>query len=430
MFPYFCAKFLVQIIIPAIAYSKLSYLKNHIKPTLWVLLILSLSLSSNAQFDAERAYLQNNFEPIFTDTSCGLACFSEPADKYRFYFTGEKHDHRGNTNIELALLEQLVNDRKINTYLLENSYSGEYLLKKFLTLPDSNLETNPYTQLLYRNKKKDFDEYYLPLYKLIDSTPQNLRPDIHGIDIEMNLGQAYRVLHHIISQHETTDSVMLAFISTLEKAGKSKGKRRLYGTADMLDTTFSSEPDLYKPLLGADFADFEKIVKGIKAGKSWLMNMDTNNYQLAFEVREDYMFQNVKAIVENKPTANFFGQFGFTHVVGYRDLWLGKITNWRSLATRIENELQLPICRTIIFYPRTLSKKVKYAAVQSQYEKLFEEFAEERLTIFNLNKPDSPFRNDDSPIKREYCETFSGKDYPVDISIEFNYLILNNYIQF
>lgn len=402
----------------------------HIRCLLVSLMALCFSNISTAQFEAERAYLQNNFEPIFTDTSCGLACFSEPADKYRFYFTGEKHDHRGNTNIELALLEQLVNDRKINTYLLENSYSGEYLLKKFLSLPDTNLESNPYIPLLYRNKKKDFDEYYLPLYLLIDSTPQSLKPEIRGIDIEMNLGQAYRVLYYIISQHETTDSVMLEFVNTLDKAGKSKGKRRLYSTADMLDTTIIQKNTQFRQLLGTDFADFDKIVKGIKAGKSWLMNMDTSNYQLAYEVRENYMFQNVKAIVESNPTANFFGQFGFTHVVSYRELWLGKITNWNSLATRIENELELPICRTVIFYTKTLSKKIKYAAVQSQYEKLFEEFAEERLTIFNLNKPNSPFRNNGTPIKREYCETYTGKDYPVDISLEFNYLIINNYFQF
>lgn len=403
---------------------------SHIKYALTWLILLCFSSIASGQFDDERAYLQNNYEPIFTDTSCGLACFSEPTDKYRFYFTGEKHDHRGNTNIELALLEQLVNDRKVNTYLLENSYSGEYLLKKFLNSPDTNLENNPYTSLLYRNKKKDFDEYYLPLYKLIDSTPQNLKPEIRGIDIEMNLGQAYRVLHFIISGHKTNDSTLLVFTSELEKAGRSKGKRRLYSTAEMLDTTFSMQYDFFKQMLGRDFTDFEKIVQGIKAGKTWLMNMDTSNYQLAFETREEYMFQNVKEIVEANPNANFFGQFGFTHVVGYRELWLGKITNWNSLANRIENELQLPICRTIIFYTKTLSKKIKYAAVQSQYEKLFEEFAEERLTIFNLNKPESPFRHGSSPVKRKYCETFTGKDYPVDISLEFNYLIINNYFQF
>ncbi len=391
--------------------------------------MMIISLKSYAQFDTERCYLQNNFEPIFTDTSCGLACFSEPADKYRFYFTGEKHDHKGNTNIELALLEQLVNDRKIDTYILENSYSGEYLLKKFLSLPDTSLEDNPYTRLLYRNKKKDFEEYYLPLYKLIDSTPQVLRPELRGIDVEMNLGQAYRVLNLIMTNHEVTDTTLLQFKAKIEKAGRSKGKRRLYGTAEMLDTIFYQKLDLFQRTLKTDFEDFEKIVEGIKTGKSWLMNMDTSNYQLAFETREEFMLQNVKGVLRDNPQANFFGQFGFTHVVGYRNLWLNKITNWKSLATRIESDLGLPVCRTVIFYTKTLSRKIKYLAMQAEYERLFEEFAEERLTIFNLNKPESPFRNNDVPVKREYCETFDGNDYPVDISLEFNYVIINNYFQ-
>lgn len=400
------------------------------KPYTLFTFLLIISKLALAQFDAESLYVSQNYQILYPDSVQELSLFEEPADKYSFFLVGEKHDHRGNREIELMLLKHHIANHDIKFYLLENSFSGEYLLKKFLALPDTNLESNPYTTLLYKNKKKDFEEYYEPLYQLYHSLDEAKKPKLRGIDLEMNLGQAFRTLGLILSQHDSKDTLIHITADLLEKGGKARGKRKRYRTAETLDTLFRNNKTFFKKTLNDDFGDFKRIVRGISAGKAWLMTLDTNNYQRASEMREVYMVENIMKLLKKHPKAKYFGQFGITHVVDEKLIWLDKVNNWRSLAWLLENELDQKVCKTIIFYPKTYSKKVKYCAIQEEYEDLFMEFADEKFTLFNLNKPDSPFRLNDKPIKREYCKSFEGRDYPIDISLEFNYLIINNYFQF
>lgn len=385
---------------------------------------------AHAQFDAEALYVSQSFETLYPDSNTfQFTQFNESKEKYRFYLVGEKHDHKGNREVELMMLKHLFKNNGVKYYLLENSYSGEYLLKKFLALPDTNLENNPYTTLLYRNKKKDFEEYYQPLHEFYNSLPEPEKLRINGIDLEMNLGQAFRTLHLILQQHHSTDSLMLDASDILEKGGKARGKRKLYKTIDIVDTLFRNNREIFKKTLKHDFKDFKQIIKGTRAGKAWLATLDSNNYQLASEIREIYMLENIMKIMTEHPKARFFGQFGFTHVVGKKQVWLGKVNNWKSLSWLLENQLGQSVCKTSIFYTKIYNKKIKYCAIQEEYEDLFSQYANEKLTLFNLNKPDSPFRKDEKPIKREYCKTYDGDGYPVNISLEFNYIIINNYFQ-
>ena len=350
------------------------------------LYLILFSLCLPAQ-ENKISYLSKN--SIAYTTTCVSALDSE---NYSVYFAGELHGDSTARYLELDLLKRLYRDHHIKYYVLEEPSGVANLINEYLqTGDDKKLE-----QLLYYSilPKKGERVFFRDLRNFWISLPEHERFKIAGIDVNAYRADAVVELVDLYPDKEFDfDKGLLNDLLRLYYKRRSPRKKTLKVLQE-LDRQIRADSTMFAGYLQGNFKLFVHLLQGSLIGIEDAGWIDA----IGMERREQYMYENVKAILEKYPDAKLFCQFGRAHVVRqYQTNWL-HLQEWKSLAARLNTNPDSPVkgkvC-TVLYYNTSYikheTKVYKVPLIQPEDRPLFLNASPAPVVLFKLDAEGSPF---------------------------------------
>ncbi len=176
---------------------------------------------------------------------------------------------------------------------------------------------------------------------------------------------------------------------------------------------FKKESKIYNDVFQKYFADnYDEFMNQIEGGLIVLKQVKSYDSE-GLEKREQFMYENIKKLIQANPNLKIYGQFGVAHVpITYQQHWI-HLSNWKSLAARLNTNEDSPVkgkvCSTVYFYPGEAQYEQKFYVepiIAKEDVPLFLKYSNSPLTIFKLDGENTPFKNMDDKFQyiRVYTE--------------------------
>ncbi|MBL4705487.1 MAG: hypothetical protein JKY54_13270, partial [Flavobacteriales bacterium] len=114
----------------------------------------------------------------------------------------------------------------------------------------------------------------------------------------------------------------------------------------------------FKAFLGESYAEFDKIIEGLKKGMVWNQYLTDGVVQHSI-YREQIMYKNMMDYLKEKPTAKVFGQFGRCHIGDSSRFDDCYFQSFRAFAQRLKESQEFDLADKVFPIP------IIYAAVGS-----------------------------------------------------------------
>ncbi len=326
------------------------------------IILFLFPLSIFAQIKREKSDFQYyNYEernPYIAD----ISLLDSQVNQYRVIFTGENHQYvHNNIDVKLEMIKYLHKTAGVKNLIIELGFVRGYLLDGYIN-KDSSL-----FNLLESNTSESYLSFYKALRAFNQTLPDSLKIHVHGIDVERFPDDAPILMANILNKKTGNTPESISFISECIRSYGTYFKKRksiedeeeeysIYGsnsfynnkTIDSIINEYDSKKTDFKTFLGTDFQLFDMSMQSLKEYRKYL---GYANMPHQYVYRENYMFNNLKKLLENNPKEKYYGQFGRCHI---SQTELNEECNWwafSSLAKKTKERLpEIKVLSMAIFY--------------------------------------------------------------------------------
>ncbi|MCI4666849.1 MAG: erythromycin esterase family protein [Bacteroidia bacterium] len=358
-------------------------------------LFLSIfTLKLGAQTDSIK--WQNYVHPLVIKGDSNFISF-EPLDevvpKYSFFFTGEEHRKKINTQLQLNFLLYLHQTAGVKNLIVEGGYSYGFLLNSYVKsgnerILDKALAVAPICPDNMRTMYRRIHQYNKNL-------PEKDQIRVLGIDLEHSPELALQVLNLQIPNKEFPKAIKkrLKAVKELHKSPYIDDKQvsRMF---KRLKKDMEKKEGEYKAFLDNNFSIFEMIVDNTVAGYNfnWLnIALSTKSWK----VREDQMYLNFLTIQRELQDGGCYAQFGALHT----QLAKGLSWDFPTIARQLNEKGNSPVKGEVMAITRYLRNFQDEYAKWKENDALkdminyVEKAYPDRVVLCRLTGENSPFKN-------------------------------------
>lgn len=282
---------------------------------------------------------------------------------YRIFVTGENHTYiSDNINMKMEMIKYLKSKAGVKNLIIELGFSRGYLINTYI-----NSDTT-FLNLLSNTTNEKYLDFYKLLRTYNQTLPENERISVHGIDVERFPEDAPVLMSHILLKNKTkVPSSVSFFVECINSFSTYFLKRQMsdysestsdysiyqtttFSNAKVIDTLivdFEKVKVDLKNYLGNDYDLFEKAMNSLVQYRKY-KKYEQMPHQYIY--RENFMYDNLKGLLDKDSTSKYYGQFGRCHI---SQTELNEECNWwafSSLAKRIKEQSNYKILSMGIFY--------------------------------------------------------------------------------
>lgn len=317
-------------------------------------------------FSSSNLYAQDDTLVIdtLTNDNLGLVSVSENATglieqlakkdnllrQSRLFFCGELHYFENNWDLKLSFAKFFQSNYGVKRILIEYPVSyaclyNEYLLngnKRVIRyLPDITSDT--LNEHMFLEKLR---EYNLSL-------PENKRIQVLGIDVEKNAIVSFQELFKLFPSQITSRKIKKNFrtISKWQKKTWVSDKKTKKIVRVLHNALYGNETE-FKEHFKDNYNAYKRIIDGLHIGFDAPYTIENPEF---LEIREQFIYSNIKDYLNENPSEIFFGQIGLAHSALNADIpELGAEPGFRSAAYRLNTQPDSPVknkvCSFMQFY--------------------------------------------------------------------------------
>lgn len=220
--------------------------------------------------------------------------------KGQIYLAGEVHGTCKNSEVEVLILKNLIENNNVKYYIGEFSYSTAYLINQYL----SGEDPKAIQKLIEAYKQNpgnyianiEFVSKWTRIKSINDKLPSDKKIMVIGIDAEYNEEIALYVVKNILDD----DSLSLIELISSDSFINAKSDKKI---------------------------NVENIIKNLEYANE--LSVD-KNYKSHHNKRDRIMYENFKNYKLDNSEYSYFGQFGYLHTYKSRQFgidWLGSLIN-------------------------------------------------------------------------------------------------------
>ncbi len=327
----------------------------------------------------------------------------------RVYLIGESHGIRVNSEIREQVFKSLYHHRGVRALLMEMPYSASVLLQKYLDTGDRSrldavFEHMQGTPAFTRERK----QFWRNIQRWNSALAESEQIRVYGIDIEHQLEHSAAHLQSLFQQHPLSEVPALTSPAykfphlhaleglltnpqdiSYEKVSKAEWTEIVQLSLQEL----SAHPRAAAEWLGDELLGFRLVLQNILYRYQCVEGGTTD--KAWNRLRDERIYRNFLTLYSAIPRGmRFFGQWGLNHVFQQREFDV----NW--LAARLRHSPDSPvkneICSIALIYEQA-NQRSKHDQVTSGFSNYlpisgaFYQAVQWNLTLFSLNRPDSPF---------------------------------------
>ena len=162
-----------------------------------------------------------------------------------------------------------------------------------------------------------------------------------------------------------------------------------------MNTRIKEDSITYKSIIGANFSEFKFILKGCLIG----LKIGNKVSAEGLEEREQYIYQNLRKIINENPNVSFYIKAGRAHVsITTQKRWL-HLKDWKSVAARLNTNFDSPVigkvCSVVFYYSNNLRYEENHRIepiIKKEDIPLFLQYSTTPLTLFKLDGENTPFK--------------------------------------
>lgn len=259
-----------------------------------------------------------------------LRFLDKDLQNHTVFFSGEQHTHRGTMELKLRLMDYLYRRAGVRVVVEELPYAACWLLNRYMET-NNERDFSRVAKLTSHTAK----EYLalLSLYHYNKGKTGNDRIVLRGTDTEYAPYYTFKVLDTLQTHHPgMSEFVKLKIDSAFEFANQRKGIfKRLFHY-------WKNHPEM-KTMLGAEYETGLCLLRCYDCEACFEKGEKTENLL----VREQMMYENYLAILNEFPGKKVYSQFGDSHVCLQPDTtWYGD-KHWTSIACRLDKNADSPV---------------------------------------------------------------------------------------
>lgn len=320
-------------------------------------------------------------------------------------FAGEIHRKNGNEELEIDIMRSFFSDSLTHVFVIEANVAVEKLIGRYMRSGDKSCLDS--IADYYENDSEAY--FYAKLRELYLRDFENGKFIIKGVDI---LGNRYDMIYGLSKYVKVDQELPKEFIGLKKLMSLSNKKfftsSKARKALKKIVTESNQNIDLYKK----GVSDFDEFINQVNGGLVMLEGQSIKTSE-EMEVREEYMYENFKKLVDRFPDAKFFGQFGRAHVpIVYQPNWV-HLKNWKSLAARLNTNENSPVkgkvCSLVYYYGANIeysNSAIYESIIKTEDIPLFLKHSTTPFTMFKLDGENTPFK---------------------DMAEKFQYIVINKY---
>ncbi len=395
---------------------------------LLILMIASIPSLLYGQTDTTIEYSKLDIES--NDDFSSFAMLKDDLPEYNVFFTGENHLFRtSNYKLQLKMLKYLYKEAGVRHLILEFGFSRGYLVDQYVQTGDTSVFT-----ILNDYSFEEYSRLYKGLYEFNQSLPEGEKIKVHGVDIERSYTTPIKVLNQLLPADSVPihDSIVLNIEVLKSFMGYNDSRYREFNrsrddeskkleytyksysnyfsnqnTVAAMLANFKKHNEKYRAYIGDNFEMFSRIMSGMEA-EVIRQEYEVGNMFHGTIYREQYMYKQVEALLDEYKGAKIYGQFGRCHTAtSDQDEWCD-FYHFKTLASRLGNskhpDLNGKVMSIATYYP-------KHYGEQSHVS-----FVRDLMTILDIKGPGLTL------IKNNGDTTSFG-----ELIGKFDYVIVNNY---
>lgn len=321
----------------------------------------------------------------------------EPLDEvvpqFSFFFTGEEHRKKINTQLQLNFLLYLHQTAGVKNLVVEGGYSYGYLLNSYVKsgnerILDKALAVAPICPDNMRLMYREIFEYNQKL-----AEEDQIR--VVGIDLEHTPELALQVLALQVP-HKAFPKTIKKRLNMVRSLHESTyiDDRQVARMFKRLHKDMAKKEFDYKDFLGERYGIFKMIVENTVAGYNfnWLnIALSTKSWK----VREDQMYRNFLAVQRELQQGGCYAQFGALHT----QLAKGLSWDFPTIARQLNEKGSSPVqgkVMAITRYLRNFEDEYSNWKENDDLEDMIqyvEKAYPDRVVLCRLTGDNSPFKN-------------------------------------
>lgn len=259
-----------------------------------------------------------------------LRFLDKDLQNHTVFFSGEQHTHRGTMELKLRLMDYLYRRAGVRVMVEELPYAACWLLNRYM---ETNNERDfSRVAKLTSHTAKEFIAL-LSVYHYNKGKTGSDRIILRGTDTEYAPYYTFKVLDSIRTHHPDIPEFVKQKIDSASEFVNNRKPifRRLFHY-------WKTHPEM-KTLLGTEYETGLCLLRCYDCDACFEKGEKTENLL----VREQMMYENYLAILNEFPGKKFYSQFGDSHVCLQPDTtWYGD-KNWTSIACRLDKNAGSPV---------------------------------------------------------------------------------------
>lgn len=277
---------------------------------------------------------------------------------YRFFFVGEVHWRKLNTQIQWAFLKHLYEQAGVRNLIVEGGFAFSFLLNQYLKTGEERLLEKALTDI--PSCPEDEAVFFRTLYRFNQNVPDSSRIIVTGIDVDKSPALSIQVLNTLLPDAPPPKS-LFPLMKRIEELHYTRyfdpGEVRRY--FKRLNRDMAAHPARYQAYWGENYPLLQLLVANTLEGYKFTFVRSTF-FQKAWQRREERMYENFLALQPFMAKGAFFGQFGALHT----DLKRSARWEFPTLAHRLNHFTNSPVSNKVLTISRFAGKVVKYDRIQ------------------------------------------------------------------
>jgi hypothetical protein len=370
----------------------------------FLLLIYQMLPSALAQKELV-PYLKENSISLQSENPAWNNVFDDTFYQNQVFLLGERHGIAYSYDVLWQFVSHLKAKTNFKYYLLEAPLYWEINLNQYFETGNESYLKKPFQEAkgtFYANQ--DFYNFYKKLYKLNQSLAPNDRIEFVSIDVEHQYKYSHAMLLDLLKKYPKSAAddggfVKFFFDNDPEKSNEYKKTYRLY------QNKWNENKPALKQVLGTDFERIDYLIRNINfkfeanddpkdLARDSLMylNFQYRAAQLDFAQKKIFGFMGIDhCYTEATPKFKYFAAY----LPKNQYKTTSTIMLYANSETLMPNHYLPKFLRFLGGKNGYFTTKMRSNDRPFEYQKkigLLKDIAQDKLTLFKLNQPQSPFK--------------------------------------
>lgn len=356
--------------------------KMILKQKLFIFILICFFTKNYSQSKNDSLYFYNNSVNLEDDKVTKDDFVKNNLTNYQYYFFGETHYREENIKLFRKNITWLNSFNNCNSVVLEYSYSDEESFNNYVVTGDTSI-----LKIYLDSWSKVESTKLIEILKILRSfyLIQNKAIKIYCIDVEKDFKFSFWYLYKIIDKYRKINKLCpdnvkngIDYTRSLYFQRKQREKQ-VKSFVVKMNTDLNLYENEYRNYLENDYVRFKEIIRRMEI---------TNRKNLSFIRREDFLYENFKSIIKEKPNEPIYTQLGSFHTLLLTDTVLFKPSN---LVQRLceKDGLQSKICSIYPFYLNSVYGDYFY----NDERKKIINLANNKMILLRLDGKDSKYIN-------------------------------------